>query len=164
MQDAYEEIIQHHNGKIQTEEQYPYTGQSLKKCKADDSNAIGEFSGYVNVTSGDEQALLLAAYQRPVVAVAIDASSFQFQFYSSGVFNLASCKKAFDELNHGVAVVGYGSDQKGGDYWIVRNSWGGSWGQSGYIWMSRNRDNQCGIVTDASYPLWGANKNLRRAV
>lgn len=162
MEDVYEELIQHHGGKIQTEDQYPYTGKSLKKCKSDDSNAVGEFTGYVTLPNGDEKALLTAAYQRPVVAVAIDASAFSFQFYSSGVYNEPNCKKLYDELDHGVSVVGYGTDAKGGDYWIVRNSWGGSWGQKGYIWMSRNKDNQCGIATDASYPLWGPNKSLRR--
>lgn len=154
MQEGFEEIIAHHKGKIDTEEDYQYTAESLKQCKADDSKAVGEFSGFANVTSGDEKALLAAAYTRPVVSVAIDASSFMFQLYHSGVFNWPMCKNGVDDLDHGVAVVGYGTEG-GKDYWIVKNSWGGSWGQGGFILMSRNDNNQCGIATDATYPLWG---------
>jgi len=47
-------------------------------------------------------------------------------------------------LNHAVQLVGYGTDEAEGDYWIVRNSWGTGWGEGGYIRLARDAEAQCG--------------------
>ena len=77
------------------------------------------------------------------LAVSVDASLWHA--YSGGVF--ADC--AFDAnigLNHVVQLVGYGSDPAdGGDYWLVRNSWGTGWGEDGYIRLQRQAEAQCGV-------------------
>uniref|UniRef100_K3W9N3 Uncharacterized protein n=1 Tax=Globisporangium ultimum (strain ATCC 200006 / CBS 805.95 / DAOM BR144) TaxID=431595 RepID=K3W9N3_GLOUD len=152
MHDGFEEIITNHKGKIERESDYKYTATSKGLCKADDSKAIGHFTGYANVTQGDEAALQAAIATKGVQSVAIDASSFTFQLYRHGVYSWPLCANGPDQLDHGVSAVGYGV-YKQKDFWLVKNSWGESWGMKGYIMMSRNKKNQCGIATDASYPI-----------
>ena len=79
------------------------------------------------------------------MSVAIDASHSSFQLYTSGVYYEPECSSQF--LDHGVTAVGYGTDSaSGNDYYIVKNSWGTSWGSQGYIMMSRNRNNNVSLT------------------
>jgi len=91
----------------------------------------------------------MAAVAEGPVSVAIEADTFVFQFYSGGVFKEAGCGT---NLDHGVAVVGYGNEG-GDDYYIVRNSWGPSWGEQGYIKIAAvEGDGICGIQMQPVYP------------
>lgn len=158
MQDGFKEIIANHKGKIDPETVYKYTGSSKGICHAIDESAEGHFTSYVNVTSGDEDALKAAVALHSVNSIAIDASSFLFQLYHHGVFSWPFCKNSADGLDHGVAVVGYGTWGKAKiPYWLVKNSWSTTWGMHGYIMMSRNKNNQCGVATDASFPVMTKN-------
>eukprot|EP00591_Stephanopyxis_turris_P016574 CAMPEP_0195541590 /NCGR_PEP_ID=MMETSP0794_2-20130614/51165_1 /TAXON_ID=515487 /ORGANISM="Stephanopyxis turris, Strain CCMP 815" /LENGTH=371 /DNA_ID=CAMNT_0040675693 /DNA_START=61 /DNA_END=1176 /DNA_ORIENTATION=+ len=144
MDDAFQWIEK--NG-ICTEEDYPYTsgsgttGQCSTSCKP-----AATITGYTDVPQNDETSLLAAVNQQPV-SVAIEADRSVFQLYKSGVLKSKLCGKTLD---HGVAIVGYGTldDTK---YWKVKNSWGSTWGQEGYILMERDVD-MCGIAQSASYP------------
>lgn len=151
MDDAFKYII--HNRGIDKESTYPYQGVQ-GRCRYNPDNSGATITGYQDVTSGSESALQTATAQQPV-SVAIDASHESFQLYTSGVYYEPKCSTT--QLDHGVLSVGYGADSQGTQYWLVKNSWGTSWGQAGYIWMSRNRNNNCGIATMASYPTGGGN-------
>lgn len=132
------------NKGITTEAAYPYKGVD-GTCKKGQT-AAATISSFKDVAAGQEAQLLTAATKQPI-SVAIEADQMGFQFYSGGVFT-ATCGK---NLDHGVLVVGYGTDA-GKDYWIVKNSWGTTWGEAGYIRMIRNK-NQCGIAQQPSYPV-----------
>jgi len=136
------------NGGIDTEESYPYTGKN-GRCHYKTSDSGATDTGFVDITEGSESDLQQAVATVGPISVAIDASHSSFQLYRSGVYNERRCSSR--ALDHGVLAVGYGTDGSK-DYWIVKNSWGKSWGQEGYVWMSRNKKNQCGIATQASYP------------
>jgi cathepsin L len=137
----------HANGGVDTESSYPYTGK-VGTCHFSTANVGATVAGYKSVAAGSESALQTAVHAQPV-AVAIDASRNSFQLYKSGIYYESACSSS--KLDHGVLAVGYG-DNGSNQYWVVKNSWGTSWGQAGYIQMSKNRSNNCGIATQASYP------------
>lgn len=131
------------------EEEYPYKEQN-GTCHICDK--VFNITGFVDVSQNNETALMYAVAQQPV-SVAIQADSFEFQFYSHGVFT-GYCGNAPFDLDHGVLAVGYGSED-GKDYWLAKNSWG-TWGNAGYIKLERNvnyKEGKCGIAMQPSYPI-----------
>lgn len=147
MDQAFDYVRQ--NGGVDTEASYPYKARE-GQCSFDKNNIGATLVNYTDIPYGDEQALQAAIATVGPVSVGIDATGIFFQFYHSGVFHGLFCLKTL--LTHGVAAVGYGT-LDGKDYYLVKNSWGESWGLKGYILMSRNRDNNCGIATRASFPV-----------
>jgi len=128
---------------------YPYTakGGDCQKC-----DSVVEISSCVDVTKNNQVDLKEAVSMGPV-SIAIEADTKAFQLYTSGVLTGDACGT---NLDHGVLIVGYGEEQ-GTEYWLVKNSWGPSWGDEGYIKIGRsdstNDPGVCGIAMQASYPV-----------
>lgn len=148
------------SGGLATEQAYPYEAKTRADgCRRLDHGCANETSPIAVTTDvaimqckrGDEEQLRNAVATVGTVAVAFDASHWSFQMYKSGVYLEPDCDP--EKLGHAMLVVGYGTDALGGDYWLVKNSWGEGWGEKGYIRVARNRKNHCGIANAASFAM-----------
>jgi C1A family cysteine protease len=136
---------------ICTEASYPYkaTRGTCAAASCTVGLAKGTVTGYKDVSPDSESAMMSAVSQQPV-SIAIEADKSVFQLYKSGVLQ-SSCGSSLD---HGVLLVGYGTED-GTDYWKVKNSWGSSWGDAGYVKLLRGKggSGECGLLKQASYPV-----------
>merc|ERR1712126_278815 len=149
MDKAFEYVIK--NKGIDTESSYPYTAVTGKVCKYKQDNVGATISSFKDIPTNSEADLMNAVATIGPISVAIDASKPTFHFYKSGVYFDRKCSST--HLDHGVLAVGYGADDNGESYWIVKNSWGVKWGDKGYIKMAKDKNNACGIARQASYPV-----------
>jgi C1A family cysteine protease len=138
-------------GGLCTEADYPYVSGTTQKagickatCKPVSSATV---KSHVDIQPNSDNAMMIAIAEQPV-SVAIEADQRDFQLYSSGVFTA----KCGTNLDHGVALVGYSTD-----YYILRNSWGTSWGDKGYMYLGKGSQygtsGQCGVLMEGSYPI-----------
>lgn len=149
MEGAFKYVIEH--GQCMATS-YPYTsGVSKTGGACQQCASVAHLSSCSDVKPKDQVSLKAAVARQPV-AVAIEADAKIFQSYASGVLTSSSCGT---NLNHGVLVVGYGVEN-GQDYWLVKNSWGVTWGDKGYVKIGRSSSTNdagiCGIALDASFP------------
>ena len=155
MDNAFKYVVD--NG-LCSEEAYPYTSGSephvKNSCISSKCSSIINVVGCSDVTSNNQLALKQAVALYGPVSVAIEADTSIFQSYSSGV--VTDMDLCGQNLDHGVLVVGYGVEN-GLKYWLVKNSWGPSWGDGGYIKLGRsdseNDAGVCGVAKQASFPL-----------
>ncbi|XP_050499586.1 cathepsin L-like proteinase isoform X3 [Diabrotica virgifera virgifera] len=144
MTNAFEYIED--NG-IESESSYPYTGRQ-GTCRRSASKSELKIKGYKE-PADNEEALRQAVGTVGPISAAIYAEPIQF--YNSGIFNSKQCVNNVNYLDHGILVVGYG-EENNTPYWIIKNSWGASWGEQGYFRLQRNAK-LCGLALMTSYPV-----------
>ncbi|EGG15279.1 cysteine protease [Cavenderia fasciculata] len=134
------------NGGIDTETSYPYLAVAQDKCQFKASNIGAKISNWQMLSTNETQ---IAAYLALNGPVSIAADAAEWQFYIGGVFDLP-CGKALD---HGILIVGYDTETNifghAKPYWWVKNSWGASWGEQGYLKVLRGAG-ECGLNTFVS--------------
>jgi len=140
---------------ICTEESYPYTsgGGKVGPCSVGGCTVgipVGGVTGFKDVAHNSEQAMMEAVSLNPV-SIAVEADKAVFQSYKDGVMT-GQCGAALD---HGILCVGYGAQNDGTKYWLVKNSWGSVWGLAGFGKLLRGKgaEGECGILAMASYPV-----------
>ncbi|VAI26675.1 unnamed protein product [Triticum turgidum subsp. durum] len=145
-------LLASHSG-ITSEERYPYSGYSgscdVDKLLFDHQASV---TGFKSVPPNDELQLALAVAQQPVT-VYIDASAWDFQFYSSGIYK-DPCSAEAGRVNHAVTIIGY-CEKFGEKFWIAKNSWSNDWGDQGYIYLAKDvywPTGTCGLATSPFYP------------
>ncbi|CDW75439.1 cathepsin l [Stylonychia lemnae] len=132
---------------LETEADYPYLAAD-EKCSYIASKGVVRAANFQRVEANSAAQLKTAINQGPV-SVAIEADQYVFQGYQSGILDSTACGT---QLDHGVLAVGYGSEN-GKEYYIVKNSWGTSWGENGFVRIAIvDGEGICGIQKDAVYP------------
>lgn len=134
--------------------EYPYEAKG-GECRASAKKTAINVKGFGYVDSDEnEKTLMRAIAEVGPMAISIDIEHESFMRYSSGIYFDKNCS---DKVNHGSLLVGYGSEG-GIDYWIVKNSFGESWGENGYVRMARNMGSDCSVKSVALFPV--VKKNL----
>jgi C1A family cysteine protease len=147
MANAFEYVIDNHG--LCSDDSYPYTASSsfVNNCQTTCDQVNGsEIKECSNINGGDTTTFFSVLARQPL-AVAIQADTVQFQHYGGGTFNDDACYTG--DIDHGVTAVGYSSDAI-----IIKNSWGSSWGDNGYIYLAKtdDADGMCGVYTTPSFP------------
>jgi hypothetical protein len=136
------------NKGITTEANYPYTAKDGTCNKTKAAQIAATISSYKDVAHNNPTALQTAVVQQPI-SIAVEADQSAWQLYKSGTVT-GNCGT---NLDHAVLIVGYNTSGST-PYWIVKNSWGTSWGMSGYIQIAiTSGDGVCGINMEPSYPV-----------
>lgn len=158
MSAAFDYIVSSQNGGDDLENKYSYDAIDENCRWATSGPSLGRVIGQRNLPQGSHAALEQAVATVGPISVGVDAND-DWQMYQSGVYvpdPETGCSSDPSMLDHGVAVVGYNTDTFNNStmsYWIIRNSWGTDWGIDGYMYLSKDVHNACGLANFASYPV-----------
>ncbi|XP_072392898.1 cathepsin L-like proteinase [Diabrotica undecimpunctata] len=131
---------------ISSDEQYPYEAKD-DTCKNITDKAVKPIAQYGTVEESENSLAEAVARIGPIASVVYVDEILGWKLYGGGIFDNPSCT---DSINHGILTVGYGTAEK--DFWILKNSWGTTWGENGYMRLVRGKK-QCGIYLDNSFAI-----------
>ncbi|XP_068938936.1 cathepsin L2-like [Petaurus breviceps papuanus] len=152
------------NKGVVSEDCYPYEAKKNKECSYKSECTVVKIKNHVLLPFGNEKALMKAVATVGPVSVTIHVTK-SFRYYKGGIIFEPKCKPRY--TNHALLVVGYGSklvkkrNKSGSEenqyeekkFWILKNSWGTRWGEKGYLLIARDKNNHCGVATQAIYPI-----------
>merc|ERR1719265_552847 len=145
------EIVRKFGGIVPTAAAYGTYLSVNGYCKDTRLMDVGaKVTGWVDIKARDEQALLHALVTKGPISIGIQVPE-EMLYYESGVLKVDSCKNDATQIDHAVVLTGYGTDEKGIDYYTIRNSWSTYWGDEGYVKIARG-DNDCCVSCEAGYP------------
>lgn len=140
---------------ITDEAEYPYDGYE-GTCEYSPDQSIGSISEVHNIpTRGNETWMKNIVGSVGPVSIVLCVED-TFDNYKTGVYSQENCCTSH---SHAVLITGYGTDSRHGDYWIVKNSWGRSWGENGYVRIARG-SNMCNLAYYAVVSYWKINLDL----
>lgn len=131
---------------------YPYAGKK-QACQTSGTKQInlGRIE-YNAIPQGDEKNMAQTLVSNGPLFIGLDADSRLFMFYKAGILSISNCPNRRQDMDHAMVAVGYGYDNAlKKSYWIIKNSWGEKWGESGYLRLAKDEGNMCGIASMAYY-------------
>ena len=170
MSAAFAYLMGNQKGGDDLETNYPYLALDGSCSWSGDGPSLSKIIRQINLPLGSQSALEEAVSTVGPISVGVDAND-DWQMYSDGVYipdpDNGGCSSDPADLDHGVAVVGYNTDtfdvghaNKTLSYWIIRNSWGTDWGIDGYMYLSKDAHNACGVANYATYPVVATSDGL----
>lgn len=137
------------NGGISSAADYPYEAKAGECRRSEKEKVKIDMKGYGFMMKDGDDVLMSAVAELGPIMISIDTDHESFMHYASGVYYDEKCTT---EVNHGAVVVGYGSED-GEDFWIVKNSFGEKWGESGYVRIIRGRGKDCSVADVPMFPI-----------
>ncbi|XP_066439316.1 cathepsin W-like [Eleutherodactylus coqui] len=133
---AYTTVMQ--QGGLAFEDDYPYEGLTLQ-CRSNRFKRVGYVYDFIMLTHNED---VMACYTMNHGTIVVSINAVLLQHYKNGVIQNSNCDPNY--LNHAVLLVGYSKGELG-HYWIVKNSWGKTWGENGFFRIAFGK-NMCGIT------------------